>query len=151
MSITERANEMKKIDDKDIETLIEIYNEFGKKELYSQLKEKYGIKNPTCILKRMKKNPDHVYDQSRDKFEDNIASEDIFMSMEELCSPVVLKHEEVRPAVDQRPAAMEKLIHELIGDRLLELTKYITIDSVSKSIIIDQTSLRNDGYNVITH
>lgn len=53
--------------------------------------------------------------------------------------------------VDQRPAAMEKLIYKLIGDRLLDFTKYITIDSISKSIIIDQTSLKNDGYNVITH
>ena len=99
----------------------------------------------------MKNDPDYVYNQNQDKFEANITSEDIFMSMEELCSPVVLKHEEAQPMVDQRPAAMEKLIHELIGDRLLELTKYITIDSISKSIIIDQTALRNDGYNVITH
>ena len=142
---------MKKIGKKEIETLIEIYNAQGKKELYSQLKEHYGVKNPTCVLKRMKNDPDYVYNQNQDKFEANITSEDIFMSMEELCSPVVLKHEEAKPMVDQRPAAMEKLIHELIGDRLLELTKYITIDSISKSIIIDQTSLRNDGYNVITH
>ena len=142
---------MKKIGKKEIETLIEIYNEQGKKELYSQLKEHYGVKNPTYVLKRMKNDPDYVYNQNQDKFEENITSEDIFMSMDELCSPVVLKHEEIKPSVDQRPAAMEKLIHELIGDRLLELTKYITIDSISKSIIIDQTSLKSDGYNVITH
>ena len=41
---------MKKIGKKEIETLIEIYNAQGKKELYSQLKEHYGVKNPTCVL-----------------------------------------------------------------------------------------------------
>ena len=142
---------MKKIVKEDLETLIGIYNKHGKKHMYNQLKDEYGIKNPTCVLKRMKNNPDYIYNENSDKFEENINSDDIFMSMEELCSPVVLKHEEIKPSVDQRPAAMEKLIHELIGDRLLELTKYIKIDSISKTIIIDQTSLKSDGYNVITH
>lgn len=34
----------------------------------------------------MKNNPDYVYNKNQDKFEENITSEDIFMSMEELCS-----------------------------------------------------------------
>jgi hypothetical protein len=37
-----------------------------------------------------------------------------------------------------RTGAMEKLIQDLLGDRLLELSKYITLESVSKTMIIDQ-------------
>lgn len=46
---------------------------------------------------------------------------------------------------------MEKLIQELIGDRLLELSRYISINSISKTLIIDKTSLVRDGYRVTTH
>ena len=49
-----------------------------------------------------------------------------------------------------RPAAMDKLIRELIGDRLLELNKYVKIDSLSKRIIIDQSTLNQDGYRLVT-
>ena len=46
---------------------------------------------------------------------------------------------------------MDKLIRELIGDRLLELSKYVTIDSLSKWIIVDNITLETDGYQLITH
>ena len=47
--------------------------------------------------------------------------------------------------------APDKLIRELIGDRLLELNKYVTIDSLSKRIIVDKTTLGQDGYKLVTH
>lgn len=50
-----------------------------------------------------------------------------------------------------RPEAMEKLVRELIGDRLLELNRYIALDSLSKTMIIDKTSLENDGYLLVIH
>jgi hypothetical protein len=50
-----------------------------------------------------------------------------------------------------RPDDMEKLIQQLLGDRLLELSKYITLESSSKTMIIDQTSLKNDGYQLFTY
>ena len=38
-----------------------------------------------------------------------------------------------------------------ISDRLLTLTRYITLDSSTRTILIDQTSLSADGYQVVTH
>lgn len=75
------------------------------------------------------------------------------MSMEELCSPIVPQHihSKEQEELDSRPAAMDKLIRELIGDRLLELNKYVTIDSLSKRIIVDKTTLSQDGYKLVTH
>lgn len=46
---------------------------------------------------------------------------------------------------------MEKLIRDLIGDRLLELSRYVALDTLSKTMIIDKTSLENDGYQLVTH
>ena len=77
----------------------------------------------------------------------------LFMSIEELCSPVVPQRVQTaeKQLIDSRPADMEKLIQELLGDRLLELSRYISLDSLSKTMIIDQTSLKSAGYRVVTH
>ena len=79
-------------------------------------------------------------------------SEDkVFMTIDELCASN--KNVKVSP-VEQQPdksKEMEKLIQELIGDRLLELSRYISINSISKTLIIDKTSLDRDGYQVTTH
>ena len=79
-------------------------------------------------------------------------SEDkVFMTIDELCASN--KNVKVSP-VEQQPdksKEMEKLIQELIGDRLLELSRYISINSISKTLIIDKTSLVRDGYRVTTH
>ena len=46
---------------------------------------------------------------------------------------------------------MEMLVRELINDRLLLLSRYITLDTSAKTVIIDQPSLSADGYRIVTH
>lgn len=83
---------------------------------------------------------------------DENTSDSVFMDLDELCGTTLSKAEvSASPAVNTRPAAMEKLIHELISDRLLTLSRYITLDSSSRTILIDQTSLSADGYRIVTH
>ena len=48
-------------------------------------------------------------------------------------------------------ATKHRMQQELIGDRLLELSRYISINSISKTLIIDKTSLIRDGYQVTMH
>lgn len=43
---------------------------------------------------------------------------------------------------------MEKLVNELINNRLLTLSRYITLDGSSRTILIDRTSLSQDGLNI---
>ena len=103
----------------------------------------------------MREHPALCYNSEKDRFETESLknAEDVFMSMEELCSPIVPQHihSKEQEELDSRPAAMDKLIRELIGDRLLELNKYVTIDSLSKRIIVDKTTLSQDGYKLVTH
>lgn len=74
------------------------------------------------------------------------------MDLDELCgTAVATAQSRIETIADSRPAAMEKLVHELISDRLLTLSQYITMDSSTRTILIDQTSLSQDGYQVITH
>lgn len=146
---------MSKVKKENLKELAELYNANGKEAVYALLKTKYNIKYPYSVFKRMCEHPELSYDQEKDcfKFSTTQNTENVFMSMEELCSPIIPQHVKSKEEkqTDSRPAAMDKLIRELIGDRLLELSKYVTIDSVSKRIIVDKTTLIQDGYQMITH
>lgn len=145
-----------KIENSELKELAEIYNRNGKKAVYEIIRARFSIKNPTHILRRMRENPDLSYNEEKDCFETEALQDDaesVFMSMEELCNPNVPRqiNQNGQEEFDSRPAAMDKLIRELIGDRLLELNKYVRIDSLSKRIIIDKTTLTHDGYQLVTH
>jgi hypothetical protein len=146
---------MAKINDNELIELAELYNSEGRTSMYSRLQEQYGIKTPYSVLLRMKNKAVLGYDHDRDYF--NIANDpgkddDVFMSIEELCSPMVTQHVKPAPeALTSKPEAMDKLVRELIGDRLLELSRYVMLDPLMKTITIDQTSLLNDGYQLVTH
>ena len=43
---------------------------------------------------------------------------------------------------------MEGLIQTLIGDRLLELSRYVLPDPVSRRICVDKVSLEQNGYHL---
>lgn len=144
-----------KIDDSQLRELANLYNSAGKREVYDAIRTRFNVKNPSCVFKRMCGHPLLAYNRERDCFETGGLenTEEVFMSMEELCSPIVPQHILPREGeeADSRPAAMDKLIRELIGDRLLELSKYVKIDSLSRKIIVDKTTLIQDGYQLVTH
>ena len=147
---------MVKIGEKNLPELASIYNNEGKKALYKQLREKYGITHPWATLSRMKLIADLGYDETTDKFtvtRISNADENLFMSMDELCSPIKPQHVCEEPTEKNAPKAeaMEKLVKELLGDRLLELSRYVIMDSLNKTMIIDKTALSDAGYTLVTH
>jgi hypothetical protein len=141
---------MHKIKDKELVNIAQMYNDEGRQAAYALISS-YGIKQPYAVIRRMKKHPSFDYEKETDTFiyQDNPGSNDVFMSMEELCPSGQSKQK--IPVADHRSVAMEKLIQELLGDRLLELSKYITLESSSKTMMIDQTSLKSAGYKVVTY
>lgn len=147
----------RKINDSKLNELAQVYNEKGKKELYQLLRNQYGITHPYNVLQRMQSRQDLAYDVKQDRFLNQPGStgpENVFMSMEELCAPQVLAQETVAAQQETavtRSEALEKLIRELMGDRLLALSKYVFLDTMSKTIILDKTSLEVDGYQLVTH
>lgn len=148
-------DKMQKISNEELLKVVQVYNDKGKAATYDLLESRYNIKNPYFVMKRIKKDSRFEYNENQDHFELLGESDvsNIFMSMDELCSPISQKnvHHSGKQGVDERPVKMEKLIQELLGDRLLELSKYITLDSSTKTMMIDQTSLKSDGYHIITH
>lgn len=134
--------------------IIKEYNSAGKTAAYDYIRSNYGIRHPYFVINRIKECGKYSYDAGADNFTETVIStgDNVFMDLDELCSKTVLsKVRETKSVTDSRPAAMEKLVHELISDRLLTLSRYITLDSSTRTILIDQTSLSADGYQVVTH
>jgi len=120
--------------------IIEQYNSGGKAAAYDLIQSRYGLKNPYFIMRRIKKCKKYTYDPNLDQFTDVgvSAPDSVFMDLNELCGTVVVKTQERVDAVpDSRPEAMEKLVHELISDLLLILSRYIALDSSRRTILID--------------
>lgn len=147
---------MVKIKDKNLPELAGLYNRGGKDALYQELRNTFGIKYPWSTLSRMKSIDYLGYDETTDRFDAGQIKqldENLFMSMDELCSPVKPQHicEDKTERNTPKAEAMEKLVKELIGDRLLELSRYVVMDTINKTMIIDKTALTGAGYTLVTH
>lgn len=131
--------------------LVDVYNREGKTSAYDMIRNRYGVKNPFFVINRIKKCGKYTYDPENDRFSaaESDAANRVFMDLDELCGTIV--PETAGTIEDSRPAAMERLVHELISDRLMMLSRYITLDSSSRTIMIDQSSLSADGYRIVTH
>lgn len=137
------------IEDEKLYGLADIYNEQGKKEMYNYVRNELGIRNPSELFKRMIKKDFLGYNRDRDIFQFNQKEheDNVFISLESLCTPAVTKpHVET---IEKHSNAMEKLVYELMENRLLEISKYVTIVPYSKQLVLDRTALMQDGYNVI--
>ena len=127
------------IEEKAFPEIIKQYNSGGKTAAYDYIRSNYGIRHPYFVINR--------FSETFTTTGDNV-----FMDLDELCSrPVISEVCATKSVTDSRPAAMEKLVRELISDRLLTLSRYITMDSSTRMILIDQTSLSADGYQIVTH
>ena len=144
----------KKISEEIFPEIIRRYNSGGKTAAYDYLRSSYGIKNPYFVISRIRDCGKYTYDPDKDYFTETAAStsDGVFMDLDELCGTAMLPADHSGESFqDARPAAMEKLVHELISDRLLILSRYITLDSSARMILIDRTSLSTDGYQIVTH
>ena len=115
--------------------IIEQYNSGGKTAAYDYLRSEYGIKHPYFVINRIKECGKYLYDADTDHFSgiDTSVADGVFMDLDELCGTTAV-------AAVRQP-----------DPRLLTLSRYITLDSSTRTILIDQTSLSADGYQVVTH
>ena len=92
------------------------------------------------------------YNYDTDRFEsDSRKEDDIFLNLEMLCENKIETSDRSEGAISRndRIKAMENMVHSLISDWLLELSKYVLLDSIGKRILIDTSSMQIDGYQVL--
>lgn len=141
-----------KITENDFPKIARIYNAKGKSAAYTLIRNHYGVKNPSCVFKRLKNSKELYYDYEADLFEiKEEITEDVFLTLDELCESkaIVSSIEESAENKNNRSMAMEKMINALIRDRLMELTKFITLDPFDRNITIYKTAMEQDNYTVI--
>jgi hypothetical protein len=133
--------------------IVDEYNSAGRTAAYDLIRSRYHIKNPYCVMNRIRGCGKYEYDPKTDHFSEAgvNAADNAFMNLDELCGTVVPKTQPAFLTTTYKSESMEKLVQELISDRLLTLSKYITIDTSTRTILIDQTSLTTDGFQVVTH
>lgn len=133
--------------------IVEQYNCGGKTAAYDFLRSRYKIKHPYFVINRIRESGNYSYNSETDRFSETAKTEEesVFMGLEELCGTVSNIQKPLEEVKDTRPEAMEKLVRELISDRLLMLSRYITLDTAARRVLIDQTSLMADGYQIVTH
>ena len=146
---------MIKINKKERIQLANIYNTEGKSQMYEILREKYLISNPSQVFACMKKAPYLLYDAEKDRFgvKDLETNEsNIFLDLDALCSNGQNKNATQRKKKDNPShKSMDAIIQELIGERLLTLSQYVSLDTTEKILRLDETTLKNDGYQLILH
>ena len=103
-------------------------------------------------MKRMKADKSLGYNYDIDRFEsDSRKEDDIFLNLEMLCENKIETSDRSEGAISRndRIKAMENMVHSLISDRLLELSKYVLLDPIGKRILINKSSMQTDGYQVL--
>ena len=134
--------------------IVECYNREGRTAANKLMRNKYGISNTYFVMKRIKNSGRFLYNHETDSFSgvDSPSSENVFMNLEELCENQKSNiNKNIMEVYNGRSEAMEKLVQELVSDRLLALSRYIVMDTSTRTIIVDQTSLTTDGYQIVTH
>lgn len=134
--------------------IVECYNQEGRSSALNLLRSKYGITNTYFVMKRIKGSGKFFYDKDADKFSDmdHAKSDAVFMNLDELCRQSSSDNSKsVQAVFDSRAKAMENLVHELVSDRLLVLSRYVVLDTSTRTVMVDQTTLMADGYRVVMH
>lgn len=137
----------------DFHEFVNVFNEEGKNSAKILAKEKYG-KSFEFIQRKISKESSYYFNRNLRKYEnkDKNIIEAKFMSIDELdsCRSEIksLKHIEPLTGLSSN-SSFDKLVNELIKDRLIELSKYVTIEHGSKNMIINSKAIKNDGYNLV--
>ena len=145
---------MRVVDEKDFPEIVEIYNLDGRRAANAHIRAKYSLKNPWAVIARIRRTPGYEYDGDSDRFivPFKHSEEQIFMSIDDLCKTGVKNGCVGKGDVNSRTdVSMAKLVHELISDRLLELSRYVTLETSRRTILIDKTSMIADGYKTVIH
>lgn len=147
---------MIKIQKEDKKQLAVTYNSKGKDAMYSMIRDKYMVKNPSCVFKSMKKASYLAYNPENDRFmfsEQETMEANIFLDIETLCSGTAKAEPLITTVKAEQPPykSMDTLIQELIGERLLTLSQYVSLDPMEKVMRVDESWLKTNGYRLILH
>lgn len=141
-----------KVDDRKV---IEVYNSSGSKVAKEFMSTEYHVLYPYSIITRLRRDSANAYDKAKDKF--LCIKEAPFLRLDELCA--VSENELDIPkskSVDNGKHNLEwianvefnHMLQELAMEKLLEMTKYISLNYATGHCKINKQALDLAGYQV---
>ena len=145
---------MKNTIDIDFDEFVNVFNEKGKSESQLLAKEKYNL-SFVQIKRRMDKFTDYRFDLSlrtyrHKKQEDIITAE--FMSIDELNSHKTkdtIIREVVPLSGPSSNSSFDELVKELIKDRIIVLSKYVSLEQETRKLVINTKNLKRDDFDLV--
>lgn len=136
----------------DYDEFVNIFNTEGKEHAKRFVEEKYG----GCyerIQRIVSKESKYFYNRNLRKYEEKppAAVDAEFMSIDALYKGKnVEKSADIRPVENfTPPPTMDEIMMDMIKDRVLELSRFITIDHYSNKIVIKSKLIQSSGYQLI--
>lgn len=137
----------------DFPEFVNIFNTQGKDAARLLAREKYN-RSFEYIQRKVRYESDYYFDRTLKKYKNkdkNIIEAD-FMSLDELdnygTQVAVSKNSEPLPGLS-KDESFDQLINELIKDRMLELSKYISISHETRQLTVKSKTIKNDGLSLI--
>lgn len=137
----------------DFPEFVNIFNTQGKDAARLLAREKYN-RSFEYIQRKVRYESDYYFDRTLKKYKNkdkNIIEAD-FMSLDELdnygTQVAVSKNSEPLPGLS-KDESFDQLINELIKDRILELSKYISISHETRQLTVKSKTIKNDGLSLI--
>jgi hypothetical protein len=137
----------------DFEEFVTIYNGKGKSEAVILARKKYNLSFQQ-VRRRLHNRSDYYFDATVRlyKHKSEASIENNFMTIDELdcCKSKENVQKESMPLSGLGLThTFDDLVKELIKDRLMELTKYVSINIETKRLIINTKNLRRDCFELI--
>ena len=138
----------------DFDELVNVFNEKGKSEAQILAREKYNL-SFVQIKRRLDRYTDYCFDLSlrtynHKKQEDVITAE--FMSIDELNSRKS-KDNIIKGIVPlsgpSSNSSFDELVKELIKDRIIILSKYVSLEQETRKLVINTKNLKRDDFDLV--
>lgn len=137
----------------DFDEFVNEINGNGKNAAKALVRDKYNLSFEQ-VKRRLFNGTDYYFDASTRLYKHNIQAVDSadFMSLEELDNQTTYRTSKNR--IDASTGAssnsnFDELVKELIKDRIMELSKYVSIDHASRCFVVKTDSLKLDGLNLV--
>jgi hypothetical protein len=137
----------------DFDEFVNKINVNGKNAAKTLVRDKYNLSFEQ-VKRRLLNGTDYYFDASTRLYKHKAQASDTaeFMSLEELDNQTPYKT--VKNRIDAPTGAtsnsnFEEMVKELITDRIMELSKYVSIDHASRCFVVNTDNLKFDGFNLV--
>ena len=135
----------------DYDEFVDMFNTKGKEFTENFVKEKYG-KCYARIQKLVVKESKYYYNLSSRRYEEKppAAVDTAFISIDELYKGKDVEDRSIDPLKGLYvPPTLDEIMLEMVKDRVLELSQYITIDHCNRKIVVKSKLVQSSGYDLI--